>query len=109
MKDTTLLAYSGGLDTSVLIKWIQQKYSLIRILTEYKLTLDDVTSELLHKVALDSFGISLNINIEDIREATAPLKIVKSHNARGTNYNQLSNLYSSLDNASIANLKSSCE
>ncbi|KPV63703.1 MAG: argininosuccinate synthase [Candidatus Bathyarchaeota archaeon BA2] len=26
MKDTTLLAYSGGLDTSVLIKWIQQKY-----------------------------------------------------------------------------------
>jgi argininosuccinate synthase len=26
MKDTILLAYSGGLDTSVLIKWIQQKY-----------------------------------------------------------------------------------
>jgi len=26
MKETTLLAYSGGLDTSVLIKWIQQKY-----------------------------------------------------------------------------------
>jgi len=26
MKDTILLAYSGGLDTSVLVKWIQQKY-----------------------------------------------------------------------------------
>ena len=26
MKDTILLAYSGGLDTSVLTKWIQQKY-----------------------------------------------------------------------------------
>jgi argininosuccinate synthase len=26
MKDTIVLAYSGGLDTSVLIKWIQQKY-----------------------------------------------------------------------------------
>ena len=27
MKDTILLAYSGGLDTSVLVKWIQQKYN----------------------------------------------------------------------------------
>jgi len=26
MKDMILLAYSGGLDTSVLVKWIQQKY-----------------------------------------------------------------------------------
>jgi argininosuccinate synthase len=26
MKDTILLAYSGGLDTSVLIKWLQEKY-----------------------------------------------------------------------------------
>jgi argininosuccinate synthase len=26
MKDTILLAYSGGLDTSVLVKWIQRKY-----------------------------------------------------------------------------------
>jgi len=57
--------------------------SLIRILTEYKLALDDVTPELLQKVAQDSSSISLNINIEDIREATDPLKIVKSYNARG--------------------------
>jgi len=28
MKDTTLLAYSGGLDTSVLIKWLQEKYDV---------------------------------------------------------------------------------
>ena len=57
--------------------------SLTKILTEYKLALDDVTPELLQKVAQDSSGISLNINAEDIREATDPLKIVKSHNARG--------------------------
>jgi argininosuccinate synthase len=25
MKDTIILAYSGGLDTSVLIKWLQEK------------------------------------------------------------------------------------
>jgi len=57
--------------------------SLIKILTEYKLALDDVTPELLQKVIQDSSGISLKINIEDIREATDPLKIVKSHNVRG--------------------------
>jgi argininosuccinate synthase len=27
MKDTIILAYSGGLDTSVLIKWLQEKYN----------------------------------------------------------------------------------
>jgi len=28
MKDTIVLAYSGGLDTSVLIKWLQEKYNV---------------------------------------------------------------------------------
>jgi argininosuccinate synthase len=28
MKDVAVLAYSGGLDTSVAIKWIQEKYKL---------------------------------------------------------------------------------
>jgi argininosuccinate lyase len=56
--------------------------SLIRILIENKLTLDDVTPELLQKIK-DASGISLNINIEDVREATDPLKIVKSHSVRG--------------------------
>ncbi|MHC3128496.1 MAG: argininosuccinate synthase [Candidatus Bathyarchaeota archaeon] len=28
MKDTIILAYSGGLDTSVLIKWLQEKYDV---------------------------------------------------------------------------------
>jgi argininosuccinate synthase len=28
MKDTIILAYSGGLDTSVLIKWLQEKYNV---------------------------------------------------------------------------------
>jgi len=57
--------------------------SLIKILTEYKLALDDVTPELLQKVAQDSSGISLNISTEDIHEATDPLKIIKNYNVRG--------------------------
>jgi argininosuccinate synthase len=28
MKDTIILAYSGGLDTSVLVKWLQEKYDI---------------------------------------------------------------------------------
>ena len=28
MKDTIILAYSGGLDTSVLIKWLQEDYNV---------------------------------------------------------------------------------
>ena len=28
MKDAILLAYSGGLDTSVLVKWLQEKYGV---------------------------------------------------------------------------------
>ncbi len=28
MKDTIILAYSGGLDTSVLVKWLQEKYDV---------------------------------------------------------------------------------
>ena len=57
--------------------------SLIRILTEYKLTFSDVTPELLQKVVQDSSGLSLNINVEDIQESTDPLKFVESHKARG--------------------------
>jgi len=57
--------------------------SLIRILTEYKLTFSDLTPELLQKVAQDSSGLSLNINVEDIHESTDPLKFVESHKARG--------------------------
>ena len=57
--------------------------SLIRILTEEKLTFSDVTPELLRKVIQDSSGLSLNINAKDIRESTDPLKFVESHKARG--------------------------
>jgi len=57
--------------------------SLIRILTEEKLTFSDVTPELLQKVIQDSSGLSLNINAKDIRESTDPLKFVESHKARG--------------------------
>jgi len=57
--------------------------SVIKILIEDKLALDDLTPELLQKVIQYSSGISLSINAEDICDATDPLKIVKSHNARG--------------------------
>ena len=57
--------------------------SLIRILAEHKLTLPEVTPELLQKAARDSSGLSLNVNVEDIRESTDPLKLVESHNVRG--------------------------
>jgi len=57
--------------------------SLIRILTEYKLTFSDVTPELLHKVIQYSSDLSLNVNVRDIQESTDPLKFVESHKARG--------------------------
>lgn len=57
--------------------------SLIRTLTESKLTFSSVTPELLQRVAKDSSDISLNIDVENIQESTDPLKFVESHNARG--------------------------
>lgn len=57
--------------------------SLVRTLTEQKLTLSEVTPELVQKIAQDSPGLSLNVSIEDIRESTDPMKLVKTHNVRG--------------------------
>jgi argininosuccinate lyase len=57
--------------------------SLIRKLTEEKLTFYDVTPKLLQKVIQDSFGLSLSINTKDVRESIDPLKFVESHKARG--------------------------
>ncbi len=57
--------------------------SLIRVLTESKLALSDVTPELLQKVIQDSSGLSLKISLEDIHESTDPVKFVESHKTRG--------------------------
>jgi argininosuccinate lyase len=57
--------------------------SLTRILTEQKLTLSDVTPELLQKVAQDSSGLSLKVSREDIHESTDPLKLVETYTVRG--------------------------
>ncbi|UCE57850.1 MAG: argininosuccinate lyase [Candidatus Bathyarchaeota archaeon] len=57
--------------------------SLTKILTEQKSTFSDLTPELLHMVAQDSSGLSLNIHLRDIKEATDPFKFVESHKARG--------------------------
>jgi argininosuccinate lyase len=57
--------------------------SLVRTLIENKLTLYDVTPELLQKVAKD-FSVSLsNISVEDIRNSIDPLKFVEAHNLIG--------------------------
>ena len=57
--------------------------SLVKNLIENKLTLFDVTPELLQAVARDSCGFSLNVNLEDIRESTEPLEFVKAHDVTG--------------------------
>ncbi|NIR87349.1 argininosuccinate lyase [Candidatus Bathyarchaeota archaeon] len=57
--------------------------SLVKSLTESKLTLFDVTPELLQAVAKDSCGFSLNVKIEDIRKSIGPLEFVRAHDVRG--------------------------
>jgi argininosuccinate lyase len=57
--------------------------SLVKKLIENKLTLSDVTPKLLQKVAKTSCGLSLNVNVEDIRVSIDPLEFVKAHNASG--------------------------
>jgi argininosuccinate lyase len=57
--------------------------ALVRTLVERKLTLSDVSSELLQKAASDSSSLSLNINLKDIMDSIDPLKFVESHKVRG--------------------------
>ncbi len=57
--------------------------SLVRVLTESKLTFLDATPELLRKTAQNSAGLKLNVNVEDICESVDPLKLVEAYNVRG--------------------------
>jgi len=57
--------------------------SLVRVLTEAKLTPADVTAELLQKVAQDSTGLKLKIDAEDIRESADLSKLVETYKVRG--------------------------
>jgi argininosuccinate lyase len=57
--------------------------SLVRALTVTKLTLSDVTPELLQKVAQESTGLKLKINAEDIRESSDLLKLVEKCKVKG--------------------------
>jgi argininosuccinate synthase len=66
MKDTIILAYSGGLDTSVLIKWLQEKY---------KADIITVTMELGQQIDLKkveekahSLGVKKHYSIETEQE-----------------------------------------
>lgn len=57
--------------------------SLIRTLIQNKLTLHNVTPELLQKIASDFSVSSLNISDEDIHNSIDPLKFIEAHNVRG--------------------------
>jgi argininosuccinate lyase len=56
--------------------------SMVRELINKGLTLNSGTAELLNKTA-NSFGFTLNVKDEDLKEATDILKIVESHNVMG--------------------------
>jgi argininosuccinate lyase len=56
--------------------------SMVRELINKGLTLNSGTAELLNKTA-NSFGFTLNVKYEDLKEATDILKIVESHNVMG--------------------------
>jgi argininosuccinate lyase len=57
--------------------------SLVKLLTESKLTLLDVTPDLLQKVAHEAVGIKLVVNAEDMTESFDPLKMVETYKVKG--------------------------
>lgn len=57
--------------------------SLTNLLIEQKLTLSEVTPELLQKVVKDSSNLSVNISLEELQESTDPLRLVENHNVIG--------------------------
>jgi argininosuccinate lyase len=57
--------------------------ALVKILLYKKLTLFDVTPELLDKVAKDSAELTLIVKAEDIQASIDPMKFVESHKAKG--------------------------
>jgi argininosuccinate synthase len=69
MKDTTLLAYSGGLDTSVLIKWIQQKYDSDVITVTLDVGQQDDTKAIEKKAK--SLGVKKHYSIDAKKEFAA--------------------------------------
>jgi len=57
--------------------------SLVRALTDAKLTLSDATPGLLEKVAKDSAGLKLKVNAEDLSESADLSKLVEAYKVRG--------------------------
>ncbi len=57
--------------------------SLVKTLLDKKMTLADLTPELLQKVAQDSAGLALKVKLADIQESSDPMKFVESHKAKG--------------------------
>jgi argininosuccinate lyase len=57
--------------------------ALIKMLLDKKLALSSLTPELLNKTAKDSAGVTLAINLADIKDSIDPKKFVESHKAMG--------------------------
>jgi argininosuccinate lyase len=57
--------------------------SLVKTLLDKKLTLSDVTPELLQKVAKDSAGLALKVEEADIQASIDPANFVESHKVKG--------------------------
>jgi argininosuccinate synthase len=66
MKEAILLAYSGGLDTSVLIKWIQQKYDADVITVTLDVGQQENLNELEEKAK--SLGVKKHYSIDAKKE-----------------------------------------
>ncbi len=57
--------------------------SLVKTLLDKKMTLTDLTPELLQKAAQDSAGLTLTVKLEDIQESIDPMKFLESHKTKG--------------------------
>jgi argininosuccinate lyase len=57
--------------------------ALVKTLLDKKMTLSDLTPELLNKAAQDSAGLTLNVKLADIQKSIDPLKFVESHKTKG--------------------------
>jgi argininosuccinate lyase len=57
--------------------------ALVKSLIDSKMTFASATPALIRKIALDSSGVTLNVEAGDIDLAIDPLKLVEAHNVKG--------------------------
>ncbi|MFH0897199.1 MAG: hypothetical protein V1850_04015, partial [Candidatus Bathyarchaeota archaeon] len=57
--------------------------TLCKYLIESNLSLSNVTSDLLEKIAFETSGINLKLKLEDIRSSIDPTKFIEAHSVIG--------------------------